>query len=84
MFFLVSTHPHTSGSGAHGYRKSGKFFSGVISIIPSHMTVAMECSVLIGYLAGGRFRYSDAKTKVKDSRKQTHNREVLLDVPVLV
>ena len=52
--------------------------------IPSHMTVAMECSVLIGYLAGGRFRYSDAKTKVKDSRKQTHNREVLLDVPVLV
>ena len=30
-------------------------------IIPSHMTVAMECSVLIGYLAGGKFRYSDAK-----------------------
>ena len=25
------------------------------------MTVAMECSVLIGYLAGGKFRYSDAK-----------------------
>ena len=40
-------------------RGSPNACSGLV-IIPSHMTVAMECSVLIGYLAGGRFRYSDA------------------------
>ena len=52
--------------------------------IPSHMTVAMECSVLIGYLAGGRFRYSDAKRLRSLYQKQQVFREVLLDVPVLV